>query len=72
MVSTYRLKLSEHLEDSTIASLVNGVAAYGNVSGTSEPREYVVEVFRQSKVRGLEELLRHNETWGFMRWSADT
>jgi hypothetical protein len=64
----YFFELGEHVAASDAASLVNGIAAYGNVSSGGADRGFIVDVFRESKEPRLKKLFEHNERFGFMTW----
>ena len=61
----------EHMAESQIASLITGIAAYGNVLPLEKPRSFVVEVFRTGKVAGLKRLLDHDSRYGFLQWNIE-
>lgn len=61
----------EHMPESQIATLITGIAAYGNVSLRDEPRSFVVEVFRSGKGAKLKQLLDHDARYGFLRWNVE-
>ncbi len=48
--------------------MASQIAAYGDVTAGEEPREYLIEVFRLSKLPSLKEQLTKWETYGFLRW----
>ncbi len=50
--------------------MVSGMAAYGNVWAGASDREFSVEVFRASKLKGLERQLLEWERYGFLSWTA--
>jgi hypothetical protein len=45
------------------------MASYGFVHDGATAREFLVEVFKPSKLAGLEETLTRWETHGFIRWA---
>jgi hypothetical protein len=64
------VEFAEHMQESRIASLVSGIAAYGSVSSTDAARTYRIIISRTSKLPQLEEQLVKWERNGFIRWRA--
>jgi hypothetical protein len=57
-----------HVPLDSMASMVSGIAAYGNVAALASPREFSVEVFRSSKEAKLKAELARLEQYGFLKW----
>jgi hypothetical protein len=66
------VEFGEHISADRVASMVSSMAAYGNVFDGHSQRAFVVEVFRRSKLPGLQRQLLSWENHGFLRWSEDT
>lgn len=65
---TIIVEFGEHVALDSVASMVTGIAAYGDVDGCGEDRKIAVRVFRPSKLGGLKNKLLHLERYGFLRW----
>ena len=66
------VEFCEHVSVDSVASMVSGIAAYGNVYEGSSGREFAIEVFRVSKLPDLKRKLLNWEHYGFIRWSEDS
>jgi len=53
MTDLISVSFAEHVASAQVASIVSGIAAYGNVLDGETPKEFLVEVFRPSKVAKL-------------------
>ena len=62
------VEFPEHTAADRIASIVTGIAAYGDVRGGTNALEFRVTVFRLSKLPGLKQRLTEWENYGFVRW----
>jgi hypothetical protein len=62
------VEFAEHLKPDQIASMVTGMAAYGNIHERSTPRSFEVPVFRASNVPRLRQKLVTWERYGFLNW----
>ena len=49
--------------------MVSGIAAFGNVLDGEAPREFIVDVFRSSKLPDLRTKLLSWERYGFLTWA---
>jgi len=58
-----------HERPATIASILTGIGAYGNVSPTASDRTYQIYVFRPSNLPKLKARLTELERLGALRWS---
>jgi len=65
-----KVTFSQHIPQDKIASMVSGIAAYGNVTADSSDRIFIVEVFRLSKFPKLQKKLHDLEQYGFLRWET--
>ena len=63
-----KITFGEHISQDEITSMVSGIAAYGNVTATSSSRTFIVEIYRLSKLPGLQKTLHELEMYGFLRW----
>ena len=63
------VKFAEHIPAESIAGMVSGMAAYGNVDADSDGLSFTVRVFRESKLPRLKEQLLNWERYGFLRWT---
>ena len=68
-VAKLRVHFADHISRDRINSMVSGIAAYGNVLPDGAPQDFVVEVFRASKLPRLEAWLEQLERLGTIRWS---
>jgi hypothetical protein len=63
-----KIVFGEHIAMERIASMISGIAAYGNVTAGAAKGIYEVEVFRLSKMPGLQKKLHDLEKYGVLRW----
>jgi hypothetical protein len=69
MSATFTVIFAEHLPPAKVASMSGQLEPYGMVSGGSSGRDFSVEVFRRSKIPGLQTQSTKWEVHGFLRWS---
>jgi hypothetical protein len=62
------VRFGDHVSIAQAGGMASQIAAYGDVTAGEEPREYLIEVFRLSKLPSLKEQLTKWETYGFLRW----
>lgn len=73
MESTYiKIEFGIHVPESSISSIVTGIASYGNIQEGASHLCLVVEVFRKSSVEKLKKRLLEWERYGFLRWQVST
>ncbi len=65
-----KITFSQHVPQDKIASMVSGIAAYGNGTADSSDRIFIIEVFRLSKLPKLQKELHALEKYSFLRWQA--
>jgi hypothetical protein len=61
-----------HVDPSNLQSMVSSIAAYGNVYESENQRSFRVEVFRPSKLPGLQQRLIEWDRYGFLKWAEAT
>lgn len=66
------IEFGEHVPSDQVASMLTGLAAYGNVSEGSNTRQFQVSVFRRSKLPDLKSQLVKWERYGFLQWHDAT
>lgn len=70
--SVLSVEFAEHVPEDSKASMVSGLAAYGNVTQGSSARHFTVVIFRRSRLLKLREQLTSWERYGFLHWSEQT
>jgi hypothetical protein len=60
---------AEHMSSKRVRDMVSSIAAYGNVLDGGTPREFIVDVFRPSKLPELKKQLLSWERYGFLTWT---
>ena len=65
------MEFGQHVPRDSLASMVTGIAVYGNVIESASGRQFEVMVFRPSNLPELKRELTKWELYGFLRWSID-
>jgi hypothetical protein len=69
MTIKLNVRFSEHIPVKEMDGMVSSIAAYGHVYPGETERDHIVEIFRPSKLPGLEHQLTQWDVHGFVRWS---
>ena len=69
MPSTHiAVQFGEHVSAGSVASMRAGLNAHGVVLAAAQPRQFLVEVFRATKLPGLLVQLMEWERYGFLTY----